>query len=33
MASAGFARTIRPVFNTFDGDIVFALSSASAAQT
>jgi L-aminopeptidase/D-esterase-like protein len=26
MASAGFARTVRPVFSTFDGDIVFALS-------
>jgi L-aminopeptidase/D-esterase-like protein len=26
MASAGFARTIRPAFSTFDGDIVFALS-------
>jgi L-aminopeptidase/D-esterase-like protein len=28
MASAGFARAIRPVFAPFDGDVVFALSTA-----
>jgi len=28
MASAGFARAIRPVFTPFDGDVVFALSTA-----
>ncbi|QNL19418.1 P1 family peptidase [Hyphobacterium sp. CCMP332] len=27
MASAGFARAIRPVFTPFDGDVVFALST------
>jgi L-aminopeptidase/D-esterase-like protein len=29
MASAGLARAIRPVFAPFDGDVVFALSTAS----
>ena len=28
MASAGLARAIRPVFAPFDGDVVFALSTA-----
>jgi L-aminopeptidase/D-esterase-like protein len=28
MASAGFARAIRPVFTPFDGDVIFALSTA-----
>jgi L-aminopeptidase/D-esterase-like protein len=27
MASAGFARALRPVFSPFDGDVVFALST------
>jgi L-aminopeptidase/D-esterase-like protein len=30
MASAGFARALRPVFSPFDGDIVFVLSTARA---
>jgi L-aminopeptidase/D-esterase-like protein len=29
MASAGLARAIRPVFAPFDGDVVFALSTAA----
>ncbi len=29
MASAGFARAIRPVFSPFDGDVVFALATAA----
>jgi L-aminopeptidase/D-esterase-like protein len=29
MASAGFARAIRPVFAPYDGDVVFALATAS----
>lgn len=32
MASAGFARAIRPVFTPFDGDVVFALSTGSRDQ-
>lgn len=31
MASAGFARAIRPVFAPFDGDVVFALATAQRA--
>lgn len=33
MASAGFARAIRPVFTPFDGDVVFALSTGQRALT
>ena len=32
MAMAGFARAIRPVFTPFDGDVVFALSTADPAR-
>lgn len=32
MASAGFARAIRPVFSPFDGDVVFALATARRAM-
>ena len=32
MASAGFARAIRPVFTPFDGDVVFALSTGQRAM-
>jgi L-aminopeptidase/D-esterase-like protein len=28
MASAGLARAIRPIFAPFDGDVVFAMSTA-----